>query len=66
MQNARDVVQEEIGLFELGCREIRRYNGKYTCIIGMISQDHAKFNYTVSYRKAWLAKQKSVAKVFDD
>ncbi|RYR14936.1 hypothetical protein Ahy_B04g071660 [Arachis hypogaea] len=25
-----------------------------------------KFNYTVSYRKAWLAKQKAVAKIFGD
>ncbi|RYR15176.1 hypothetical protein Ahy_B04g071902 [Arachis hypogaea] len=80
------------------CWEIRRYNGKHTCTMGTISQDHAKldsdtiadairplvesdpsikvksiiaevqsrFNYTVSYRKAWLAKQKSVAKVFGD
>ncbi|RYR59699.1 hypothetical protein Ahy_A05g025632 [Arachis hypogaea] len=80
------------------CWEIRRYNGKHTCTVGTISQDHAKldsdtivdairplvesnpsikvksviaevqskFNYTVSYRKAWLAKQKAVAKVFDD
>ncbi|RYQ99925.1 hypothetical protein Ahy_B07g087939 [Arachis hypogaea] len=74
------------------CWEIRRYNGKHTCTMGTISQDHAKFdsdtiadairplveadpsikvksviteiqgrfNYTVSYRKAWLAKQKAV------
>ncbi|RYR27668.1 hypothetical protein Ahy_B01g051691 [Arachis hypogaea] len=81
-----------------GCWEIRRYNGKHTCTMGTISQDHAKldsetiadairplveanssikvksiitevqsrFNYTVSYRKAWLAKQKSVAKIFGD
>ncbi|XP_016206188.1 uncharacterized protein LOC107646519 [Arachis ipaensis] len=80
------------------CWEIRRYNGKHTCTMGTISQDHAKldsntiadaikplveadpsikvksiiaevqgrFNYTVSYRKAWLAKQKAVAKIFDD
>ncbi|RYQ83852.1 hypothetical protein Ahy_B10g102715 [Arachis hypogaea] len=80
------------------CWEIRRSNGKHTCTMGTISQDHAKldsdtiadairplvvadpsikvksviaeiqgrFNYTVSYRKAWLAKQKAVAKVFDD
>nr|XP_025611889.1 uncharacterized protein LOC112705268 [Arachis hypogaea] len=78
------------------CWEIRRYNGKHTCTMGTISQNHAKldsdtiadairplveadpsikvksiiaevqskFNYTISYRKAWLAKQKSVAKVF--
>nr|XP_029147047.1 uncharacterized protein LOC114924970 [Arachis hypogaea] len=78
--------------------EIRRYNGKHTCTVGTISQDHAKldsdtiadairplveadpsikvksviaevqgrFNYTVTYRKAWLAKQKAVAKVFGD
>ncbi|RYR17871.1 hypothetical protein Ahy_B03g062540 [Arachis hypogaea] len=47
--------------------------------MGTISQDHSKldsdtiaeamkplarFNYTISYRKAWLAKQKSIAKVF--
>ncbi|XP_020972860.1 uncharacterized protein LOC110269401 [Arachis ipaensis] len=70
------------------CWEIRRYNGKHTCTMGTISQDHAKldldiiadairllaeanpsikvksinaevqsrFNYTISYRKAWLAK----------
>ncbi|RYR13105.1 hypothetical protein Ahy_B04g070274 [Arachis hypogaea] len=68
------------------CWEIRRYNGKHTCTVGTISQDHTKldsdtiadairplveadtsikvkfviaevqsrFNYTVSYRKAWL------------
>ncbi|XP_052107438.1 uncharacterized protein LOC127740494 [Arachis duranensis] len=80
------------------CWEIRRYNGKHTCTMGTISQDHAKldsdtiadairplveadhsikvksviaevqgrFNYTVSYRKAWLAKQKAVVKVFGD
>ncbi|RYQ82131.1 hypothetical protein Ahy_B10g100727 [Arachis hypogaea] len=68
------------------------YNGRHTCTIGTISQDHSKldsdtvaeairplvetdssikvksviaevqsrFNYTISYRKAWLAKQKSV------
>nr|XP_029147041.1 uncharacterized protein LOC112733035 [Arachis hypogaea] len=80
------------------CWEIRRYNGKHTCTMGTISQDHAKldsdtiadairplveadpsikvksviaevqgrFNYTVSYRKAWLAKKKAVAKVFGD
>ncbi|RYQ96622.1 hypothetical protein Ahy_B08g092445 [Arachis hypogaea] len=79
-----------------GCWEIRRYNGRHTCTIGTISQDHSKldsdtvaeairplvetdpsikvksiiaevqsrFNYTISYRKAWLAKQKSIAKVF--
>nr|XP_025635766.1 uncharacterized protein LOC112729835 [Arachis hypogaea] len=80
------------------CWEISRYNGKHTCTVGTISQDHAKldsdtiadgirplveadtaikvksviaevqgrFNYTVSYRKDWLAKQKVVAKVFGD
>ncbi|XP_057739988.1 uncharacterized protein LOC130957117 [Arachis stenosperma] len=80
------------------CWEIRRYNGKHTCTMGTISQDHAKltsntiaeairplveadpsikvksiiaevqsrFNYNVSYCKAWLAKQKSVAKIFGD
>ncbi|XP_015953011.1 uncharacterized protein LOC107477487 [Arachis duranensis] len=80
------------------CWKIRRYNGKHTCTMGTISQDHAKldsdtiagairplvevdpsikvksvieevqgkFNDTVSYRKAWLAKQKAVAKVFSD
>ncbi|RYQ80105.1 hypothetical protein Ahy_Scaffold1g106732 isoform A [Arachis hypogaea] len=80
------------------CWEIRRYNGRHTCTIGTISQDHSKldsdtvaeairplvesdpsikvksiiaevqsrFNYTISYRKAWLAKQKSVALVFGD
>ncbi|XP_016199073.2 uncharacterized protein LOC107640037 [Arachis ipaensis] len=81
-----------------GCWEIRRYNGRHTCSMGVISQDHSKldsntvaeairplvetdpsikvksiiaeiqsrFNYTISYRKAWLAKQKSIAKVFGD
>ncbi|XP_072088021.1 uncharacterized protein [Arachis hypogaea] len=80
------------------CWEIRRYNGKHTCTMGTISQDHAKldsdtiadairplveadpsikvksiiaevqgkFNYTVSYCKAWLAKPKAVAKIFGD
>ncbi|RYQ80381.1 hypothetical protein Ahy_Scaffold1g106832 isoform F [Arachis hypogaea] len=80
------------------CWEIKRYNGKHTCTMGTISQDHAKldsdtiadairplveadpsikvksviaevqgkFNYIVSYRKAWLAKQKDVAKIFSD
>ncbi|RYR28683.1 hypothetical protein Ahy_B01g052831 [Arachis hypogaea] len=81
-----------------GCSEIKRYDGKHTCTMGTISQDHAKldldtiadairllikadplikmksiiaevqsrFNYIVSYRKAWLAKQKAVPKVFGD
>ncbi|RYR79203.1 hypothetical protein Ahy_A01g004039 isoform A [Arachis hypogaea] len=81
-----------------GCWEIRRYNGRHTCSMRVISQDHSKldsdtvaeairplvetdpsikvksiiaevqsrFNYTISYRKAWLAKQKSIAKVFGD
>ncbi|XP_016199368.1 uncharacterized protein LOC107640357 [Arachis ipaensis] len=81
-----------------GCWEIRRYNGRHMCTMGVISQDHSKldsdtvaeairplvetdpsikvksiiaevqsrFNYTISYRKAWLAKQKSIAKVFGD
>ncbi|XP_057730445.1 uncharacterized protein LOC130945756 [Arachis stenosperma] len=76
----------------------QRYNGKNTCTVGTISQDHAKldsdtiadairplvesdpslkvksvitevqsrFNYTVSYHKALLAKQKDVVKVFGD
>ncbi|XP_015938259.1 uncharacterized protein LOC107494056 [Arachis duranensis] len=30
----------------------------------IIAEVQSKFNYTISYRKAWLAKQKSVAKVF--
>ncbi|XP_015953770.1 uncharacterized protein LOC107478137 [Arachis duranensis] len=79
------------------CWEIRIYNGRHTCTMGTISQDHSKldsdtvtdsimplvetdpsinvkpiiaevqsrFNYTINYRKAWLAKQKSIAKVFD-
>ncbi|XP_016165209.1 uncharacterized protein LOC107607822 [Arachis ipaensis] len=79
-----------------GCWEIWRYNGRHTCTIGTISQDHSKldsetvaeairplvesdssikvkfkiaevqsrFNYTISYQKAWLTKQKSIAKVF--
>ncbi|QHO23522.1 uncharacterized protein DS421_12g364270 [Arachis hypogaea] len=79
-----------------GCWEIQRYNGRHTCTMGTISQDHSKldldtvaetirplietdpsikvksiiaevqsrFNYTISYRKAWLAKQKSIAKFF--
>ncbi|RYR13861.1 hypothetical protein Ahy_B04g070627 isoform D [Arachis hypogaea] len=78
------------------CWEIRRYNGRHTCTMGTILQDHSKldsdtvaeairplvesdpsikvksiitevqsrFNYTISYRKAWLTKQKSIAKVF--
>ncbi|RYR74399.1 hypothetical protein Ahy_A02g009100 [Arachis hypogaea] len=29
-------------------------------------QTHSIFNYTVSYRKAWLAKQKSITKYFGD
>ncbi|RYR26472.1 hypothetical protein Ahy_B02g060715 [Arachis hypogaea] len=83
-------------IWKKGCWEIQRYNGRHTCTVGTISQDHSKldsdtvaeairplvetnpsikvksiivevqsrFNYTVSYRKAGLAKQKSVAKVF--
>ncbi|RYQ99765.1 hypothetical protein Ahy_B07g087766 [Arachis hypogaea] len=30
----------------------------------IIVEVHARFNYTISCRKAWLAKQKSIAKVF--
>ncbi|XP_016200064.1 uncharacterized protein LOC107641068 [Arachis ipaensis] len=32
----------------------------------IIAEVQSKFNYTVSYRKAWLAKQKCVAKIFGD
>ncbi|XP_025685691.1 uncharacterized protein [Arachis hypogaea] len=32
----------------------------------VIAEVQGKFNYTVSYRKAWLAKQKAVAKIFGD
>ncbi|RYR76460.1 hypothetical protein Ahy_A01g001056 [Arachis hypogaea] len=32
----------------------------------IIAEVQSRFNYTISYRKAyWLAKQKSIAKVFD-
>ncbi|RYR08119.1 hypothetical protein Ahy_B05g075669 isoform B [Arachis hypogaea] len=31
----------------------------------IIAEVQSKFNYTVSYRKAWLAKQKCVAKIFE-
>ncbi|XP_016195235.1 uncharacterized protein LOC107636225 [Arachis ipaensis] len=30
----------------------------------VIAEVHAKFNYTISYRKAWLAKQKAVESIF--
>ncbi|XP_057717803.1 uncharacterized protein LOC130932490 [Arachis stenosperma] len=30
----------------------------------IIAKVQSRFNYTISYRKAWLAKQKSIAKVF--
>ncbi|XP_052107437.1 uncharacterized protein LOC127740493 [Arachis duranensis] len=90
------VYESEPQTFYAKCKG--RYNGKHTCTMGTISQDHAKldsdtiadairplveadhsikvksviaevqgrFNYTVSYRKAWLAKQKAVVKVFGD
>ncbi|XP_057734129.1 uncharacterized protein LOC130949421 [Arachis stenosperma] len=32
----------------------------------VIAEVQYRFNYTMSYRKAWLAKQKAVAKVFSD
>nr|XP_025703500.1 uncharacterized protein LOC112805322 [Arachis hypogaea] len=60
------------------CWEIRRYNGRHTCTTGVISQDHSKLDSdTVAEAirplvetdpsiKAWLAKQKSIEKVFDD
>ncbi|XP_016178839.1 uncharacterized protein LOC107621324 [Arachis ipaensis] len=32
----------------------------------IIAEVQSRFNYTISYRKAWLAKQKSIAKVFSD
>ncbi|XP_057746173.1 uncharacterized protein LOC130965427 [Arachis stenosperma] len=32
----------------------------------VIAEVQSRFNYTVSYRKTWLAKQKAVAKVFGD
>nr|XP_025673102.1 uncharacterized protein LOC112772381 [Arachis hypogaea] len=32
----------------------------------VIAEVQGRFNYTVSYRKAWLAKQKAVAKIFGD
>ncbi|RYQ94611.1 hypothetical protein Ahy_B08g089548 [Arachis hypogaea] len=40
------------------CREIKRYNGSHTCTRATISQDHS------NYRKAWLAKQKTVESIF--
>ncbi|XP_057756397.1 uncharacterized protein LOC130975655 [Arachis stenosperma] len=30
----------------------------------IIAEVQSRFNYTISYRKAWLAKQKSIAKIF--
>ncbi|RYQ84022.1 hypothetical protein Ahy_B10g102914 [Arachis hypogaea] len=47
-----DVVGKEVNMDELvdinweekGCWEIRRYNGKRTCTMGTISQDHAKLD----------------------
>ncbi|RYR68764.1 hypothetical protein Ahy_A03g015235 [Arachis hypogaea] len=92
-----DVTDLEDGEFRIRMEySSKRYNGRHTCTIGMISQDHSKlnsntvvetirplvetdlsikvksmiaevqsrFNYTISYRKVWLAKQKSIAKVF--
>ncbi|XP_025670474.1 uncharacterized protein [Arachis hypogaea] len=35
-----------------------------TKVKSIIAEVHARFNYIISYRKAWLAKQKSIAKVF--
>ena len=32
----------------------------------IIAKVQSRFNYTVSYHKAWLEKQKSVAKIFGD
>ncbi|XP_057723442.1 uncharacterized protein LOC130939349 [Arachis stenosperma] len=32
----------------------------------IIAEVQSRFNYTISYRKAWLTKQKSIAKVFGD
>ncbi|QHO56105.1 uncharacterized protein [Arachis hypogaea] len=32
----------------------------------IIAEVQSRFNYTISYRKAWLAKQKSIANVFGD
>ncbi|RYR39057.1 hypothetical protein Ahy_A09g044464 [Arachis hypogaea] len=31
----------------------------------MIADVHSKFNYTISYRKTWLTKQKSIAKILN-
>nr|XP_029152424.1 uncharacterized protein LOC114926119 [Arachis hypogaea] len=31
----------------------------------IIAKVQSRFNYTISYQKAWLAKQKSIAKVFN-
>ncbi|XP_015971841.1 uncharacterized protein LOC107495244 [Arachis duranensis] len=88
-----DVYESEPQTFYAKCKI---YNGRHTCTIRTISQDHSKlgsdtvaealrplvqtdlsikvksiivevqsrFNYTISYQKAWLAKQKSIAKVF--
>nr|XP_025648015.1 uncharacterized protein LOC112742994 [Arachis hypogaea] len=94
-----DVYESEPQTFYAKCKMLlgdTQINGRHTCTIGTISQDHSKldldtvveairplvetgpsikvksiiaevqsrFNYTISYRKAWLAKQKSIAKVF--
>ncbi|RYR50369.1 hypothetical protein Ahy_A07g036961 [Arachis hypogaea] len=57
---------------------IKRYNGSHICTRATICQDHSKLdsntiaktkasklNYTISYRKVWLAKQKSVKKYLE-
>ncbi|RYR46836.1 hypothetical protein Ahy_A07g032677 [Arachis hypogaea] len=96
---AYDVYESEPQTFYAKCKMYGRgYNGRHTCTMGVISQDHSmldsdtvaeairplvktdssikvkfiiakvqsRFNYTISYQKAWLAKQKSIAKVFSD
>ncbi|XP_016192223.1 uncharacterized protein LOC107633102 [Arachis ipaensis] len=47
------------------CWVIRRYNVDPSLKVkSVIAEVQSKFNYTISYRKAWLAKQKAIANIF--
>nr|KYP31109.1 hypothetical protein KK1_048959 [Cajanus cajan] len=49
---------------------IKKWDGRYTCMNAMLSQDHNKldseFNLFLHIRKAWKEKQKAISRVFGD
>ncbi|RYR12267.1 hypothetical protein Ahy_B04g069799 isoform A [Arachis hypogaea] len=55
----RATISQEVG-FDHNCRSHQAVGGG----LPLVKEVQSKFNYTVSYRKAWLVKQKAVEKIY--